>query len=152
MGEYFGVLNCHMPVDIGMKPAAEATYLAHKEVLAFVKADFVDQAVLALLLPAVVAVAQLNQPACMLIHHMAVQVLGVTRLMLAKLAQVLFITAVLLEMEVQLTAGGELDVALLTPVKVVAEVCVCYMLAQVLKHYCFVVTVFANVGIFLVDF
>lgn len=152
MREYFGVLYRHMAIDIGVKPAAEAAHLTHKEVLALVKADFVDQTVMALGLPAVVAVAQLYQPACVLVHHMAVQVLGVARFVLTELAQVQLVTAVLLEMEVQLTTGGELNITLLTPVKMVAEMRICYMLAQVFKHHGFVVTIFANVGVLLVDF
>lgn len=46
MREYFGVFNSYMPIDIGMQPAPKATHLAYKEVLAFVKTDFVYEAVL----------------------------------------------------------------------------------------------------------
>lgn len=149
MREYFGVLNSYMPVDICMQPAPKAAHLAHKEVFAFVKADFVDEAVLATLL-VVVAVAQLDEPAGVLVHHVAVQILGVVCLMLTELTQVLLVTAVLLEVQVQLAAGGELHITLLTPVKVVVEVRVCYVLTQILKNHCFVIAIFTDVWILLV--
>lgn len=151
MREYFGVLNSYVPVDIGVQPAPKAAHLAHKEVFAFVKSDFVDEAVLAPLL-AVVAVAQLDEPARVLVHHVAVQVLGVVGLVLTELAQVLLVTAVLLEVQVQLAAGGELHITLLTPVQVVVEVSVCYVLTQVLKNHRFVIAVFTDVRILLVEF
>lgn len=150
--EYFGVFDGHVPVDIGVQSTAEAAHLTYKEVLALVKADFVDDAVLPLLLPAVVAVTQFDQPAGVLVHHVAMQVFRVARLVLAKLAQVLLVAAVFLEVEVQLTAGGELNVTLLTPVKVVVEMRVRYVLSQALKQHRFVITVSTVVGIFLVDF
>lgn len=85
----------------------------------------------------------------MLSDHVAVQVLRVACLMLTELAQVLLVAAVLLEVQVELAAGGELHVALLAPVKVVAEVGVRDVLAEVLEDHGLVVTVLTDVGVFL---
>lgn len=97
-------------------------------------------------------VTQLYQSSSMLIDHVAVQVLRVACLVLTELAQVLFVAAVLLEVQVELTAGGELHVTLLAPVKVVAEVGVRNVLAEVLKDHCLIVTVLTDVGVFFMKF
>jgi len=151
MREYFGVFNSYMPVDVCMQPAPKATHLAYKEVFAFVKTDFVYETVLSTLL-VMIAVTELYQSARVFIHHVAVQIFWIICFMLTELTQILLVTAVLLEVQVQLAAGGELHITLLAPIKVVIEVSVCYVLTQILKYHRFVITVFTDVWVLLMQF